>query len=218
MDYLFLFPNLINGLTTFLGQIMTTFVASFIFSYRLDKRGLMPMFSKYSLYLSWILQEHHHNNPIVHVAVKLLRDSVLPENLSSIHAFTNPKQGGTKITRQNTVTSFRYLISDEENKGTSTSLNSASKRARTRWFLAYTLIKNPNLSGYRKQRVQETLLAEWVSMNEAKRIRKEVLEMFEAREEEEAGTIVNEMRERENELWKYERLVKSEEASFKTAA
>ncbi|KAJ3281124.1 hypothetical protein HDU79_011081, partial [Rhizoclosmatium sp. JEL0117] len=204
MDYLFLFPNLINGLTTFLGSIMTTFVASFIFSYRLDKRGLMPLFSKYSLYLSWILQEHHHHNPTLQVAVKLFRDSILPENLSSIHVFTNRPHEKRELS----TTSFSYSINSVHNgvMPSRTVLDKASsKRARSKWFLAYTLIKNPSLKAYRKQRVQETLLAEWVASNESTRIRKEVLEMFEAKEAVEIRAVMNEMRDRENRLWKFER-------------
>ncbi|KAJ3056129.1 hypothetical protein HDU99_007454, partial [Rhizoclosmatium hyalinum] len=61
IDYFFLFPNLIGGILGFLGNIVFGIIGSAVFSYRVDKANMIPMFSRRPVYLSWLLQEHHHS-------------------------------------------------------------------------------------------------------------------------------------------------------------
>ncbi|KAJ3130564.1 hypothetical protein HK101_005075, partial [Irineochytrium annulatum] len=68
VDYLFLFPNLISGLVSFLSQVIKMFLGSAMFAYRLDKKTQfnLPFLGGRTInYFSWLIQEHHHSNPVV---------------------------------------------------------------------------------------------------------------------------------------------------------
>ncbi|KAJ3093441.1 hypothetical protein HDU96_002286 [Phlyctochytrium bullatum] len=77
IDYWFLFPNLITGLLSFVANLIIMILGSALYAYRLDKKTeytLPFMGSKSTIYFSWLLQEHHHTNPILVIFVKLLND------------------------------------------------------------------------------------------------------------------------------------------------
>ncbi|ORY35234.1 hypothetical protein BCR33DRAFT_855708 [Rhizoclosmatium globosum] len=241
IDYVFLFPNLITGLLTFLASILTGLLGSAIFSYRIDKRSVIPSLSKTPVYLSWVIQEHHHNNPVVLVAVKLFREMTLPDHLSPLKTFTavhgriQEEVREKKREKEETMYSLAVSLSlrsmeeeldsledgkdgkecECEGEGVK-SMDTLAEvvdckrgniRARIRWFLAYTLIKNPGLVGYRKQRVQETLLALWVYEHEAVTVRRELMRGFEGGFEKEVKEAKESMRRMEVDLWRCERLV-----------
>ncbi|ORY35231.1 hypothetical protein BCR33DRAFT_722570 [Rhizoclosmatium globosum] len=203
IDYFFLFPNLIGGILGFLGNIVFGIIGSAVFSYRVDKANMIPMFSRRPVYLSWLLQEHHHSNPVVMVALKLIDN-----RKSDISDLNSVKVLSSSLNRPSKY-GYQPLGSSERSSPVSFYSSINTKRARTKWFLAYTLIKNPSLIAYRKQRVQETLLAEWVSENEAVRIRAEVLKNYEGNSEKTLMDTRRMMREVEVELWKKEKRGKS---------
>ncbi|KAJ3308636.1 hypothetical protein HDU76_003855 [Blyttiomyces sp. JEL0837] len=125
IDYFFLFPNLISGLIGFISQLVMLILGSAIFAYRLDIKNQMSnslMRSKYAIYNSWLIQEHHYSNPVLRIACMLFRDSV------------------------------------ETGETLKSSQNPCRRRAILRWQLAYTLVQNPSVLQYRKERVVETIV------------------------------------------------------------
>ncbi|KAJ3093899.1 hypothetical protein HDU96_001975 [Phlyctochytrium bullatum] len=77
VDFFFLFPNLITGLLSFLSNLIKMILGSALYAYRLDKKTeyTLPLVgSKSGVYFSWLLQDHHHTNPVLLVFLKLLSD------------------------------------------------------------------------------------------------------------------------------------------------
>ncbi|KAI8839470.1 retinol binding protein receptor-domain-containing protein [Chytriomyces cf. hyalinus JEL632] len=192
IDMFFMFPNLISGIFGFIGSIFVALLTSAVFAYRLDKPSLFSFFSKSGFYSSWIFLEHHHTNPVVLIAVKLFWNVVIPEHHSSMAQFIQSDQ---KLPN-----SMYIPVASKEPR---------SRHARLRWYLAYTLIKNPQLVAYRKQRVQETYLSGYVAKYEVPRLKLE-------RIEKEAAALAKrrvDMRVAETEYWKAHRLREGGETS-----
>ncbi|KAJ3108867.1 hypothetical protein HDU97_010139 [Phlyctochytrium planicorne] len=68
LDYLFLFPSLVEGLLKFLGNLISIMIRPALFAYRLDN----TVHERSTVYFSWLLQEHHHSNPVVIVFTSCL--------------------------------------------------------------------------------------------------------------------------------------------------
>ncbi|KAJ3240783.1 hypothetical protein HDU78_002091 [Chytriomyces hyalinus] len=191
IDMFFMFPNLISGIFGFIGSIFVALLTSAVFAYRLDKPALFSFFSKRGCYSSWILLEHHHTNPVVLVAIKLFWDVVIPEHHSSMARFIQSDQ--------KPPTAMYFSVAAKEPR---------SRHARLRWYLAYTLIHNPELRAYRKQRVQETYLNGYVAKYEVPRLKLETMKK-------EAAALEKrrvDMRVAETECWRAHRLREGGEA------
>ncbi|KAJ3267335.1 hypothetical protein HDU77_000048 [Chytriomyces hyalinus] len=187
----FMFPNLISGIFGFIGSIFVALLTSAVFAYRLDKPALFSFFSKRGFYSSWILLEHHHTNPVVLVAIKLFWDVVIPEHHSSMARFIQSDQ--------KPPTAMYFSVAAKEPR---------SRHARLRWYLAYTLIHNPELRAYRKHRVQETYLNGYVAKYEVPRLKLETMKK-------EAAALEKrrvDMRVAETECWRAHRLREGGEA------
>ncbi|KAJ3107492.1 hypothetical protein HDU96_007870 [Phlyctochytrium bullatum] len=163
VDFWFLFPNLISGLLSFVANLIIMILGSALYAYRLDKKTeyTLPFIgSKSTIYFSWLLQEHHHTNPILVIFVKLLTDWY-------------------HIDRPLAKVSPRH------------------ERAKRRWHLLFTLLKNPALQPFRKHRVRETLLREYIAKVEFPHLWEQRLRVTRAEMEKEEAPLRVEMRERE---------------------
>ncbi|KAJ3401194.1 hypothetical protein HDU80_006249 [Chytriomyces hyalinus] len=191
IDMFFMFPNLISGIFGFIGSIFVALLTSAVFAYRIDKPALFSFFSKRGVYSSWILLEHHHTNPVVLVAIKLFWDVVIPEHHSSMARFIQSDQ--------KPPTAMYFSVAAKEPR---------SRHARLRWYLAYTLIHNPELRAHRKQRVQETYLNGYVTKYEVPRLKLETMKKETAALEKRRV----DMRVAETECWRAHRLREGGEA------
>ncbi|KAJ3105070.1 hypothetical protein HDU96_008695 [Phlyctochytrium bullatum] len=173
IDYFFLFPNLINGLLSFLSNLLKLILGSALFAYRLDKQvggiTIAALGTKSGVYHSWLLQEHHHSNPVLLIFIKLLSDWETYNRLPGSPARTNKDLRAARI--------------------------------RTRWAVLYTLVNNPSLAKFRKHVVRETYLKEYIANTsepllrelELQRVRAENARLAEGR---------GKLRERELAIWK----------------
>ncbi|KAJ3106777.1 hypothetical protein HDU96_008125 [Phlyctochytrium bullatum] len=159
----FLFPNLISGLLSFVANLIMMILGSALYAYRLDKKTeftLPFMGTKSSIYFSWLLQEHHHTNPILVIFVKLLTDWY-------------------HIDRPLVQVSVHH------------------ERVKRRWQLLYTLLKNPGLQPFRKHRVRETLLRNYIAKVEFPQLWEQRLRLTRAEMEKEEAPLRAGMKERE---------------------
>ncbi|KAJ3193852.1 hypothetical protein HK101_003981 [Irineochytrium annulatum] len=193
IDYFFLFPNLISGLLTFISNLIFLVIGTALYSYRLDKKTELTVIRGQQItYLSYVLQEHHFSNPPLIVFCKILTDWA-DEFRSSDCA--------SKTVRHITGTS--YVDPEAPYGGVSkagTGGPTPSHRVRIRWALLYTLARNPGLAKYRKHRVQDTYLAEYIAEQEAPLMRRRVVVQI----RQEAGRqqeVMNEMRNREGRIY-----------------
>ncbi|KAJ3333237.1 hypothetical protein HDU76_010243 [Blyttiomyces sp. JEL0837] len=131
-------PNLISGLLSFITQLTLLILASAIFAYRLDKRNQMSNFLlfryKYAYYSSWLIQEHHHSNPILRAAIKILSDAAEDRRI-------------------------KYEV-DSDFDTPERKHEDRRRRNIKRWHLAYTLVRNPGLAKYRSHCVIKTIINE----------------------------------------------------------
>ncbi|KAJ3234661.1 hypothetical protein HDU78_005721 [Chytriomyces hyalinus] len=187
IDMLFLFPNLVSGLFGFVASIATALAASAIFSYRLDKPASISFFSKSGFYLSWVYQEHHNTNAVLLIATKMLLDTHVPSQQSSLSQFV-------KSAKYSHDTPYKNL-------------NERRLRARNRWHLAFTLIRNPQLAVYRKQRVMKTYLEEYVTRFEGPRLKQKIVENEAIDNANALAQRRLEMRVAETEYWRAHRVL-----------
>ncbi|KAJ3110304.1 hypothetical protein HDU96_006731 [Phlyctochytrium bullatum] len=180
VDFWFLFPNLITGLLSFVANLITMILGSALYAYRLDKKTeyTLPFLgSKSAIYFSWLLQEHHHTNPILVIFVKLLTDW--------------------------------YHI----DRPVATA-NARKERAKRRWQLLYTLHKNPSLQAFRKHRVRETLLRNFIATVEFPQVWEQDLRKRRADLEKTEAPLRPGMRERERAVRElYEELERNQGAA-----
>ncbi|KAJ3401193.1 hypothetical protein HDU80_006248 [Chytriomyces hyalinus] len=188
LSVLFLFPNLVSGIFGFVASIATALVASAVFSYRLDKPASISFFSKSGFYLSWIYQEHHNTNAVLLIAVKMLLDTHVPSQQSSLSQF---------------IQSDKYA----HDTTPYTNLSERRLRARNRWHLAFTLIRNPQLAVYRKQRVMKTYLEEYVTRFEGPRLKQKIVENEAIDNANALAQRRLEMRVAETEYWRAHRVL-----------
>ncbi|KAJ3099618.1 hypothetical protein HDU96_010665 [Phlyctochytrium bullatum] len=149
VDYWFLFPNLITGLLSFLSNLAMMILGSALFAYRLDKKTeyTVPLMgTKTWIYFSWLLQEHHHTNPILLIFVRLLHDAQRDRDPNAGATFPRREATSTRRTR-------RVLAN--------------------RWKVLYTLLRNPSLTRFRKHVVRDTYLREFIARTEAPLLREQ---------------------------------------------
>ncbi|KAJ3101951.1 hypothetical protein HDU97_000927 [Phlyctochytrium planicorne] len=187
LDYFFLFPNLISGLLSFLGNLIKMIIGSAIFAYRLDKKTeyTIPLVaSQSSIYFSWLLQEHHHSNPVIIIFTNILHTWAKHAPVSStsspdmLKGWGEPRPVFSSLSRQEQHT----------------------RRIQQKWAVIYTLVRNLQLAKFRKHVVRETYLKEYIAHTEAPLLREQEVQRVRQQNKlyEQAKAA---LRSREVEIW-----------------
>ncbi|XP_070827113.1 STRA6-like [Chaetodon trifascialis] len=150
-NYFFFFYNVVMGISNCILRLLCSIVAGSWLVSRIDRtimqRGYEGMDAGYSTWIGMIFADHYHNNPVVVCFCQLLVSTTLERHaVSSYSTFSN---------------------TPSELPG--------SSRARRRWMLFYTLLRNPRLILFRKHHlsssssletssshVSDTVLQAWV--------------------------------------------------------
>ncbi|KAJ3215986.1 hypothetical protein HK099_006110 [Clydaea vesicula] len=151
VEYLFLIINFVSGLAGFLGKLIKIFLVSGMFAFRNDynfEYGFLDIFDDSSIYQSWVIEVHHYTNPILHQFLTIC-SSTVKETKNFNNNFTNPASLEVQQPR-----ALNYGVNKQKLNNT----GKRNSRARTRWFLLYTLVQNPGLVKYRSHTIKDTLL------------------------------------------------------------
>ncbi|XP_051939488.1 STRA6-like isoform X1 [Hippocampus zosterae] len=150
-NYFFFFYNVIMGISNCIMRLMISIVLGTWLVSRIDRtimqRGYETMDAGYSTWIGMIFADHYHNNPVMVCFCQLLVSTILDKHTLPIYSSFN-----------NTPTEY-----------------SVNSRARRRWALLYTLLRNPHLILYRKHHLSslgtldtspslqsDTILQAWV--------------------------------------------------------
>ncbi|KAI8887938.1 hypothetical protein K501DRAFT_291915 [Backusella circina FSU 941] len=145
--YFMMLTSMTRALTSYILRTLKLLVRYPLFSTRVDRNAETWSVRRgdggFSAYCGMILTEHEYNNPVVLFFIECIFDSVdftVNNNLQS--------QINSLCTRhrrkRNNEAEREELIWDQKESGYV--MDAKRKRARTRWFLAYTLIRNPRVS------------------------------------------------------------------------
>ncbi|XP_027875012.1 STRA6-like isoform X2 [Xiphophorus couchianus] len=125
-NYFFFFYNVVMGISTCILRLLFSIVVGTWLVSRIDRtimqRGYENLDAGYSTWIGMIFADHYHNNPVMVCFCQLLVSSTIEKHNATVYS------------------SF-------ENAQSASPLNS---RARRRWALLYTLLKNPPLILRRK--------------------------------------------------------------------
>ncbi|KAK2919180.1 STRA6-like [Channa argus] len=123
-NYFFFFYNVVMGVSNCVLRLLSSIVVGTWLVSRIDRtimqRGYENMDAGYSTWIGMIFADHYHNNPVMVCFCQLLVSNTLQRNNVSIYSTFNNAE------------SPMY------------------SRARTRWLLFYTLLRNPHLILLRK--------------------------------------------------------------------
>ncbi|XP_063311346.1 stimulated by retinoic acid gene 6 protein-like isoform X1 [Pelobates fuscus] len=124
-NYFFFFYNVIVGFGSCLSRLMRSLVIGSWLIARIDRTILPPGFegrdSGYNTWIGMLYVDHYHSNPVLSGFCHVLFTTRVEKEPSEFVPITNLKEHQTSV------------------------------RAKTRWFLFYTLIRNPSIIKYRKQ-------------------------------------------------------------------
>ncbi|KAJ3101953.1 hypothetical protein HDU97_000929 [Phlyctochytrium planicorne] len=187
IDYFFLFPNLITGLLSFITNLVKMILGSAIYAYRLDKKTeyTVPILgNKSTLYQSWLIQEHHHTNPVLLIFIHLLHTWAKHPVTTTTSSPDMPK----------------YVGGPRDPFSSLTPRQQRTRRIQQKWGVFYTLVRNPQLAKFRKHVVRQTYLKEYIAHTEAPLMREqEVQRVREKNERYEQAKAA--LRTREVEIW-----------------
>ncbi|PWA14905.1 hypothetical protein CCH79_00014212, partial [Gambusia affinis] len=152
-NYFFFFYNVVMGISTCILRLLFSIVVGTWLVSRIDRtimqRGYENLDAGYSTWIGMIFADHYHNNPVMVCFCQLLVSSTIEKHNATAYS------------------SF-------ENAPSASPLNS---RARRRWALLYTLLKNPPLILRRKHHLStassssptqtETEVRAWVMASQA---------------------------------------------------
>uniref|UniRef100_A0A8C7QFU2 STRA6-like n=1 Tax=Oncorhynchus mykiss TaxID=8022 RepID=A0A8C7QFU2_ONCMY len=145
-NYFFFFYNVVMGLSNCILRLLTSCVVGTWLVSRIDRtimpKGYESMDPGYSTWIGMIFADHYHNNPVMVCFCHLLLSNTMAK-------------------QQRTTEAASY--------STFNNTSSPGPRARRRWMLLYTLMKNPRLILLRKNRTtscpthhQETVVQAWL--------------------------------------------------------
>ncbi|KAM6467983.1 stimulated by retinoic acid gene 6 protein-like [Liasis olivaceus] len=128
-NYFLFFSNVMLGLSACLFRLLCSVIMGAWLIARID-RTIMPKGYEvadmgYKTWIGMLFMDHYHTNPIL----------LCFDHLLAVKSRENQQQKDTYSCHVDQLTDFRV-----------------SKKARTRWLLLYTLLKNPCLSALRKPR------------------------------------------------------------------
>ncbi|KAM4604349.1 STRA6-like isoform 2-T2 [Polymixia lowei] len=161
-NYFFFFYNVVMGLSNCILRLLSTVMVGTWLVSRIDRtimqRGYETMDPGYSTWIGMIFADHHHNNPSMVCFCQLLVSNTLERHSATVYS------------------TFSNTPSD----------SSVNSRARKRWTLFYTLLRNPPLILLRKHHLtsssspsssssqsdsrqpdQETVVRTWVMASQA---------------------------------------------------
>ncbi|XP_063313324.1 stimulated by retinoic acid gene 6 protein-like [Pelobates fuscus] len=124
-NYFLFFYNVIVGLGACLSRLLRSLLFGTLLIARIDRTILPPGFEQMDAgYLTWIgmlYVDHYHSNPVLLGFCHVLFRTRVKKEPSKVDTISNLKEHRTSV------------------------------RAKTRWFLFYTLLRNPSIIKYRKQ-------------------------------------------------------------------
>ncbi|KAI7898275.1 retinol binding protein receptor-domain-containing protein [Cokeromyces recurvatus] len=162
--YFMMLTSMTRALTSYILRTLKLIFRYPLFSLRVDRNAETWSVRRgdggFTAYCGMLLAEHTYNNPIVLVFIECLLSSnnyhplyILPDKNYSqkqpsqrLCRKHNKKQQSTKQKESNIV-----VIIDDNEKFVLDDVKLRKRRAITRWFLAYTLIRNPGLRQYRRR-------------------------------------------------------------------
>ncbi|KAM8960527.1 stimulated by retinoic acid gene 6 protein-like [Pelodytes ibericus] len=129
-NYFFFFYNVIVGFGSCLFRLMRSMILGSWLIARLDRpvmpRGFEKLDPGYSTWIGMIYVDHYHSNPVLVSFCKILLTTKAEKEVSDYYLKYVSTQNSTEL--------------------------KTSVQAKTRWFLFYTLLKNPSLIKHRKQK------------------------------------------------------------------
>ncbi|KAK7008950.1 stimulated by retinoic acid 6 protein isoform X3 [Biomphalaria glabrata] len=158
LSYFYLYLSLTGGIFSCLRRFILSAAFGFFSLGRLDKsiysRDVQKFDGAYATYVAMLHVDNAHNNPSMRLFAHLLWSKVLVTRLrnsggndadmSQLVATLNHRTTSSGSIRKQANISYIFILSDiAEQK---------SKLATTRWFLAYTLINNPQLRAERRKK------------------------------------------------------------------
>ncbi|KAK0042846.1 stimulated by retinoic acid 6 protein [Biomphalaria pfeifferi] len=157
LSYFYLYLSMTIGILSCLSRFILSAAFGFFSLGRLDKsiysRDLQKFDGAYGTYLAMLQVDNAHNNPSVRLFTHLLWSGVLVTRLrnsggndveiANLIPTLNHRSTPSYSVRRNASGSDFFMFSDR--------VNCKSKQARTRWFLAQTLINNPKLRRERRK-------------------------------------------------------------------
>lgn len=133
-NYFFFFYNVVMGISTCILRLLSSVVVGTWLVSRIDRtimqRGYEYMDAGYSTWIGMIFADHYHSNPVMVCFCQMLVSSTLDKHSASAYSTFN-------------------------NAPSESAVNS---RARRRWALFYTLLRNPRLILFRKHHMSSSTL------------------------------------------------------------
>ncbi|OAD04643.1 hypothetical protein MUCCIDRAFT_108472 [Mucor lusitanicus CBS 277.49] len=142
--YFMMLTSMTRALTSYILRTLKLILRYPLFSIRVDRNAE-----------TWsLLAEHEYNNPVILVFVECLLDSVdtfTTNRLLGRNVELKLCRSHLKKHRTRTEKDIETLTASSEANVDAKKSTVSSKRALTRWFLLYTLIRNPMLIQYRRR-------------------------------------------------------------------
>ncbi|KAI8364591.1 retinol binding protein receptor-domain-containing protein [Blakeslea trispora] len=148
--YFMMLTSMTRALTSYLIRTLKLILRYPLFSLRVDRNAETWSVRRgdggFTAYCGMLLAEHEYNNPVVLVFVECL--------MPMIQWTSNPKESRRKLCRAHKrkkvyhpedEKDLEIVLHQQEELKTMNMQPFTNKRARTRWFLAYTLIRNPGV-------------------------------------------------------------------------
>ncbi|XP_041790002.1 STRA6-like [Chelmon rostratus] len=125
-NYFFFFYNVVMGISNCILRLLCSIVAGTWLVSRIDRtimqRGYEGMDAGYSTWVGMIFADHYHNNPVMVCFCQLLVSTTLERRAASPYSTLSSRPSESPV----------------------------NSRARRRWMLFYTLLRNPHLILFRK--------------------------------------------------------------------
>ncbi|KAL7404305.1 hypothetical protein ABVT39_012808 [Epinephelus coioides] len=125
-NYFFFFYNVVMGISNCIMRLVFSIVTGTWLVSRIDRtimqRGYENLDAGYGTWIGMIFADHYHNNPVMVCFSQLLVYHKLESHTASVYSTFNNLQSESPV----------------------------NSRARTRWMLAYSLLRNPHLILLRK--------------------------------------------------------------------
>ncbi|XP_049901242.1 STRA6-like [Epinephelus moara] len=131
-NYFFFFYNVVMGISTCIMRLVFSIVTGTWLVSRIDRtimqRGYENLDAGYGTWIGMIFADHYHNNPVMVCFCQLLVYHKLESHTASVYSTFNNLQSESPV----------------------------NNRARTRWMLAYSLLRNPHLILLRKHHLSQS--------------------------------------------------------------
>ncbi|XP_015255355.1 PREDICTED: stimulated by retinoic acid gene 6 protein homolog [Cyprinodon variegatus] len=125
-NYFFFYYNVVMGISTCIIRLLLSMVVGTWLVSRIDRtimqRGYENLDAGYSTWIGMIFADHYHNNPVMVCFCQLLVSGTIEKNIPTTYSSFDNTQSASPV----------------------------NSRARRRWALLYTLLKNPPLILCRK--------------------------------------------------------------------